>query len=519
MTKITEADKAQLAAKGISEDTLKAQLEQFRTGFPYLRIDSPSNVGSGITPLDDAMRATCVERWNKFVAEGGDVVKFVPASGAASRMFKKLFEFVNSELSQPEEGSDVAKLLADLPKAAFYNDLNSALERLHGADAKTLMEAGRHKDVVAAIINPEGLNYGNLPKALLKFHRYGSDDSRTALEEQLTEAAEMAKGTPGAVRVHFTVSAAHEALFRARLDEVVPRLEKELNVKFDVSLSQQKPSTDTVAATVDNEPFRNERGEIVFRPGGHGALIENLNDIDSTVVFIKNIDNIAKASQRAESVPYKHILGGLLLIVRDRIAQLTQMLADALERNDSRAMQLACDDAAAFVDGILCTRSLDVEDAADNRDRAHALLRILDRPVRVCGMVRNEGEPGGGPYNTYSSDGRSVAPQILESSQIDTSKPENVQMMAKASHFNPVDLACCIKRPDGTPFNLREYVDPATGFISSKSLNGHELRALELPGLWNGAMSKWNTVFVEVPALTFTPAKTVNDLLRDAHQA
>ncbi len=518
MTKISEADKALLAAKGISEEKLNGQLERFRTGFPYLKIDSAAQLGAGITAMDDELRLACTTRWDKFLADGGDVVKFVPASGAASRMFKQLFEFVNSEDALPQPDSDVDRLLRSIDRAAFAADLDKALLKLHGADAKALLAAGRHKDVVAAIVNPEGLNYGNLPKALLKFHRYGDLPARTALEEQLTEAAEMARGN-GPVKVHFTVSAAHETLFQDKLAEVLPDLEKRLGVKFEVSMSQQKPSTDTVAATAANEPFRNEKGELVFRPGGHGALIENLNDIDATVVFVKNIDNIAKESQRAESVPYKHILGGMLLLVRDNAVKLSEALTAALAKGDREDLAKACKNAADFVAHILTTRSADVDEAADDTARAHALLALLDRPTRVCGMVRNEGEPGGGPYNAYSSDGRTVAPQILESSQIDLTKEENKQMMAQAGYFNPVDLACCIKRPDGTAYHLPDYVDPETGFISSKSLNGRELRALELPGLWNGAMSNWNTVFVEVPALTFTPAKTVNDLLRDAHQA
>lgn len=520
MTKISEADKAQLKAKGISEETLLAQLERFRTGFPYLKIDSPATMGAGITAMDDELRQACVDRWNRFLADGGDVVKFVPASGAASRMFKKLFEFVNSADAVPETGSDVDRLLASIDRAAFAADLDAALMRLHGADAKALIAQGRQKDVVAAIINPEGLNYGNLPKALLKFHRYGELPARTALEEQLSEAAEMAEGTKGAVRVHFTVSANHENLFQDKLAEVLPDMEQRLGVKFDVTMSQQKPSTDTLAATADNEPFRNDDGSLVFRPGGHGALIENLNDIDSTVVFVKNIDNIAKESQRADSVPFKHILGGMLLLVRDNATKLAEALSTALAKGDREDIKKAADNAADFVAHILTTRSLDLEDAGDDHSaRARILLALLDRPFRVCGMVRNEGEPGGGPYNAFSSNGRVVAPQILESSQIDLSNDANKQMMANAAYFNPVDLACCIKRNDGSRYNLPDYVDHNTGFISSKSLNGRELRALELPGLWNGAMSDWNTVFIEVPALTFTPAKTVNDLLRPAHQA
>ena len=511
MTQFTTADLEQLKQKGISEASVEKQLESFRVGFPYLKIDSPSGVGQGITPVDEELQAFACNRWDGFLSEGGEVVKFVPASGAASRMFKALFAFVNSGEDKAEEGSPVAELIANIEKFAFYSDLNATTLKLYGLGIEELKAAGRQSDIVKALILPEGLNYGGLPKALLKFHRYNGE-SVTALEEQLAEGAEMAANRDGIVNVHFTVSSNHRKLFEEKLAETIPAMESKLGVHYQVSMSEQKPSTDTIAVTPDNELFRDENGKLVFRPGGHGALIENLNDIDSAVVFIKNIDNIAHKGVRKESVPYKKVLGGMLLLVHDRIEALTAKLKGNYTHED-------IEEATAFVGGILCTKSLALDNATDDAAAAAEILNILDRPLRVCGMVRNEGEPGGGPYNAWASDGQSIAPQILESSQIDLSKDENKELMAKASHFNPVDLACYIKRTDGSRYNLQDYVDHATGFISSKSLGGRELRALELPGLWNGAMSKWNTVFIEVPAYTFTPAKTVNDLLRSAHQA
>lgn len=511
MTKFTDADLRQLQQKGISVDTVEKQLESFRKGFPYLKIESAAGIGTGITPVDDDLMKIAEERWNGFLADGGRVVKFVPASGAASRMFKALFAFVNSEESIPAEGSPVAELVANIEKFAFFADLENTVGRLYGKTIAELVAEGRAKDLVKALILPEGLNYGALPKALLKFHRYG-DESVTALEEQLAEGAEMAASKDGAVNVHFTVSADHHKLFDAKLEQAIPEIEKKKGVKFHVSLSEQKPSTDTIAVTPDNELFRDDSGRLVFRPGGHGALIENLNDIDSTVVFIKNIDNIAQKGLRDKSVQYKKVLGGMLMLVHDRMTA----LAARLRSNPDEA---TVEEARKFVNGILCTTTVDLENAACAKCAAEEILRIFDRPLRVCGMVRNEGEPGGGPYNAWSSDGKTLAPQILESSQIDLSKDENKELMAKATHFNPVDLACYLKREDGSAYDLPRYVDHATGFISSKSLGGRELRALELPGLWNGAMSDWNTVFIEVPAFTFTPAKTVNDLLRAPHQA
>ena len=498
-----------LKQKGIAPATVEAQLARFTTGFPYLRLKASAKVGEGIMQLSGSQQDLAVDRWNRFLADGGSVCKFVPASGAASRMFKALFAFVNGEDSIPAEGSDVANLIALIDKTPFYDELNRVVVDLHGKNIHTLLEEKRYKDIIAAIILPEGLNYGALPKALLKFHCYPAGDA-TAMEEQLREAAEMAMNANGVVNVHFTVSANHRQLFNEKLGQAIPQIEKETGANFVVGLSEQKPSTDTIAVTPGNDLFRDSEGRLVFRPGGHGALIENLNDIDSAVVFIKNIDNIANSALREKSVEYKKILGGCLIVVHDTILR----HINALSNNpDSEAIA----NATAMVNTMVSDCKA-LQQAQTPQEKTKVLLEILDRPLRVCGMVRNEGEPGGGPYLAADSGNTVVSCQILESSQIDLSKPENAEMMKQSTHFNPVDLACYIKRPDGSRYNLPDYVDHATGFISSKSLEGRELRALELPGLWNGAMSKWNTVFIEVPAFTFTPAKTVNDLLRPAHQ-
>ncbi len=512
MEKFTAADLEQLKEKGITESAVEAQLERFRTGFPYLRIQSPSAPGEGILVPDADLKEVCRERWDDFLADGGDVLKFVPASGAASRMFKALFAFVNGTDEKPAEGSPVAQLIEKIADFAFYNELQASVARLYGegSTVESLIDAGRYKELVAAIIQPDGLNYGQLPKALLTFHRY-ADSVRTALEEQLAEGAQTAASKGGKVRLHFTVSANHRKLFEAKLAEAIPAMQKKFGVEYEVSLSEQKPSTDTIAVTPENGLFRDDAGKLVFRPGGHGALIENLNDIDSTVVFVKNIDNVVPDAHRASTVEYKKLLGGMLLLVHD-------MAADFIARLSVKPDAETVEEATDFVEGTLCYISKDLDEALSLATRAENLIKVLDRPFRVCGMVRNEGEPGGGPYNAFASDGRSVAPQILESTQIDLSKPENVEMMKNARYFNPVDLVCYLKRADGSRYDLREYVDPATGFISEKSAGGRDLRALELPGLWNGAMSDWNTVFVEVPASTFNPVKTVNDLLRPAHQ-
>ncbi len=498
-----------LKQKGIAPATVEAQLARFATGFPYLRLKASAKVGEGIMQLSGSQQDLAVDRWNRFLADGGSVCKFVPASGAASRMFKALFAFVNGEDSIPAEGSDVANLIASIDKTPFYDELNRVVVDLHGKNIHTLLEEKRYKDIIAAIILPEGLNYGNLPKAVLSFHRYPDGTVRTPLEEQLMEGAQTA-AVDGKVNLHFTVSAAHQGLFADKLAVAVPKFENATGLKYNVSTSEQKPSTDTIAAALDNSPFRDDNGNLVFRPGGHGALIENLNDIDATVVFIKNIDNVVPDSQRAATVHSKKVLAGTLILAHDKVEEYLRAL-----REGSRDEQLL----SAVVEFLKSTFSIssDKFDTLKGDALAEMLIGLLNRPLRVCGMVRNEGEPGGGPFIAYNPDG-TASPQILESTQIDTSVDEYKNIMSQATHFNPVDLVCYIRNIDGDKFNLPEYVDPETGFISSKSLGGRELRALELPGLWNGAMSNWLTIFVEVPGASFNPVKTVNDLLRPAHQ-
>lgn len=506
---LTKSDIKQLEEKGISPETVKAQLERFETGFPFLKLQGAATPGNGVLVLDEEYVEQSVERWDKYIADGGEAIKMVPASGAASRMFKALFAFVDSDQDVPGEGSDVAEVIANIDKFAFIDDLNNALVKLHGLTAQELIAQNRYKEVIAGIINPEGLNYGALPKALLKFHSYDAG-SRTPLEEQLMEAAQTVKTSDGDVKIHFTVSPEHREKFLAKLDKVLPKMEKKLGVKYDISLSEQKSSTDTIAANPDNTPFR-ENGKLVFRPGGHGALIENLNELKSPIVFIKNIDNVVPDSQRDDTIRYKKVLGGLLLMVRDKI----NGYLEKLETGKYTIENLR--DIIIFMHDTLNIRHPQMK-LMDDSELALYIKKKLHRPIRVCGVVRNTGEPGGGPYITYDADG-STSPQILESNQIDKNNAEYMEMMNHATHFNPVDLVCSLYDAEGRKFDLPKHVDPNTGFISSKSLHGHSLKALELPGLWNGAMSDWNTIFVEVPATTFNPVKTVNDLLRPVHQA
>jgi len=503
-------DLEQLSAHGISKETAEAQMTRFASGFPYLKLAGSATVGHGIEKLDKDQEAVAVTRWKKYLADGGEVAKFVPASGAASRMFKALFSFVNGDEDKAPEGSPVDKLLANIAKLPFINELNDTTVRLYGMPTDALLAAGRQKDVISAIIGKEGMNYGALPKAMLTFHRYADGQTRTPLEEHLAEGAQTA-ATNGNVNLHFTVSADHRKLFEEKIAKVQKAMEDRFGVKYNISLSEQKPSTDTLAATLDNKPFRNDEGKLVFRPGGHGALIANLGDMNSAVVFIKNIDNVVPDALRESTVRYKQILAGTLILAHDNIESYLGKLRQGSYNTDDLK------DMVNFMRTTLCTES-PLFNSLSESELARYLEKKFNRPLRVCGMVRNDGEPGGGPFIATNADG-SVSPQILESTQINPDSAEYMAMMKSATHFNPVDLVCYIKDVNGSRFDLTDYVDHNTGFISSKSLGGKDLRALELPGLWNGAMSDWNTIFVEVPSSTFNPVKTVNDLLRPAHQA
>ena len=475
----TEQDLKQIAAHGLTVEAVERQIENFRRGFPSLQVVSAASPADGIVVLTAEQAAAYAAKY-----EGRDasvtVAKFVPASGAATRMFKELFEFVNED----KRGKGIDTLLQNIEKFAFYPELKEAVA-----------DFSDEKAVVSAIIK-QGLGYGSLPKGLVTFHAY-ENGARKAVEEHLVEGA-LYGAADGVVRLHFTVSPEHEAAFRALLDAKTAKYEALFGVKYVISFSQQKSSTDTIAVNPDNTPFRTDSGELLFRPAGHGALLENLNDIDASIIFVKNIDNVTTDALRADTVLYKKALAGLLLELQsETFAQLAALKAGSAD--------LAA--VAEFIQSKLCVK------LPENYDVA-LLEKLLSRPIRVCGMVRNEGEPGGGPFWVANADGTQTL-QIAESSQI---AAEDMHLMKDATHFNPVDLVCGVYAADGKKYNLLDYTDPATGFISSKSSGGRDLRAQELPGLWNGAMADWNTIFVDVPISTFSPVKVVQDLLRPQHQ-
>ena len=464
---------------GLTPAALETQLKNFREGFPFLPVTRAASCGDGIRVLDAAGIEQAAARYDR-AKESLRVVKFVPASGAATRMSKDLFEFVR----EGRRTAVVGELLANRRRFAFWPELRTII----GDDADELRTV---ENIVA-----EGLRYGETPKGLVSFHRYG-DEVRKAVEEHLVEGAQYA-AAGGEVKIHFTVSPEHLTRFEALLAEKIPGYESRFGVKYRISFSVQDPSTDTLAVNPDCTPFRRADGRLLFRPAGHGALIGNLGKIDADIVFVKNIDNVTTDARRSDTVLYKKALAGVLLALQERIFEYLM----ALEVPGAELEPIA-----AFIENELCVKL--------PKDYGTALLRqVLDRPIRVCGMVRNEGEPGGGPFWVAGADGLETL-QIAESNQI---APEKRELMRSATHFNPVDLVCSFRTSKGGRFDLREFVDPATGFISRKSDGGRELLAQELPGLWNGAMARWNTVFVEVPITTFSPVKVVTDLLRPEHQ-
>lgn len=502
---LTPQDKEQLSKKGISEAQINEQLKCFETGFPYLKLEAAASIGQGIIAPNEA---EYLAAWEEYRKGESTIVKFVPASGAASRMFKNLFEFLGGENNLPT--SDFEKKFFDnITKFAFYEDLDNACQKNTGKGIEALVANGEYKAVVAALLESAGLNYGQLPKGLLKFHNY-EDGPRTPLEEHLVEGALYASGKIGVVNVHFTVSPEHRALFEALVAEKAEKYAAKYGISYNISFSEQKPSTDTVAADMENKPFRDSDGSLLFRPGGHGALIENLNDLDADIVFIKNIDNVVPDRLKDETVTYKNLLAGVLVTLQKQAFEYLALLDSGKYTHEQ------VEEIIRFVQQSLCCRKADIKDLED-ADLVLYLKNKLNRPMRVCGMVKNVGEPGGGPFLAYNQDG-TVSLQILESSQIDMNDSEKKAMFEQGTHFNPVDLVCAVKNYKGEKFDLTKYVDKATGFISYKSKSGRELKALELPGLWNGAMSDWSTIFVQVSLGTFNPVKTVNDLLREQHQ-
>ncbi len=506
----TAADLEQLAAAGISPDEARRQIALLRNPPPHTHVVRPCRPGDGIHVVAEADQPRLLA-----VAAGataaGRASKFVPASGAASRMFKVLLEDLEQPAATPS--ADVVAFFAGLPRIAFRDELAAALAA-DGHDLAALLAAGDRATILAYLLTPRGLDYGERPKGLIPFHRY-ADGRRTAFEEHLVEAAETIADDAGRCRLHVTVAPRFEADFSALLAGARDRLEPRFGVRFAVDFSSQRPSTDTLATDANGRPFRREDGALLRRPGGHGALIENLMEMAAAggdIVLVKNIDNVVADAGKPLVNLWRRLLLGYLVELEARIAGL---LAELEDRADDRG-ELA---AAGELFGAALGRTLPAAfHAAPPPVRREALIERLSRPLRVCGVVRNTGEPGGGPF-WVQGDGGEISVQIVETSQIDPASPEQQAKLRAATHFNPVDIVCALRDRRGVPFDLPRYIDHSTVFLAEKSHSGRRLRALERPGLWNGAMAGWNTVFVEVPNATFAPVKTVLDLLRPEHQA
>ncbi|MDX1388391.1 MAG: DUF4301 family protein [Acidobacteriota bacterium] len=510
---LADADLEQLRARGISPAEAERQMRRIAAPPGYTTLDRPCTRGDGIDTID----AGDVERLGELsdeTARDGRLLKFVPASGAASRMFKSLAAFhERGDLLEPADverevvsgnpdAAALAEFIRGIPRFAFRDELARVVAG-QGGDLDALAAGGPYGPVLDGLLARDGMDYARLPKGLILFHGY-SDAPRTAFEEHLVEAAALVRGRDSRTPVHFTVSPAHLDAFRELFERVRTRYESELGVTYDLQFSFQKPATDTLALGTDDQPFRLNDGSLLFRPAGHGALIENLGDLDADVLLIKNIDNVAPDARKGPGTMWSKALTGRLVEIRDAVFDLLGRIEH--DRDDTTAIE----EATAFARDTL---HHDVVDGA-SRD---AIVKTLDRPIRVCGMVPNTGEPGGGPFWARSSDGN-VGLQIVEMAQIDPGDPDQRAIVARATHFNPVFMVCGLRNHRGEAFDLHRFIDPETEIVSRKSYEGRDLKALERPGLWNGAMGYWNTVFVEVPVEVFNPVKTINDLLRPSHQ-
>ena len=514
-----EEDIKQIKDRGMTPEKVLSQIEKFKKGFPYSKLQRPCTVGDGITVLHQNDLEKLGEIYSQS-AESGRAMKFVPASGAASRMFKLLLSFrsrydridekhitAGAEDNDPDSKSFL-QFIRGIKKFAFYGDLKSAMSR-DGLDTEAFISKGQYKNILEYILTSKGLNFADLPKGLIKFHLY-PDYARTPFEEHLLEAAVYVQGKKVNIRIHFPVSPEHETTIKDYIKGILYRYEK-AQIKYELIFSTQKRSTDTIAVGMDNKPFRDRDGRLLFRPGGHGALIENLGDLKGDMVFIKNIDNVVTDRLKRETYTYKKALGGYLVELQNKSFRYLQRLSS--KDLDGQLLKQIFE-FARYQLSIIPPEGLE---RRSKDEKINFLIYKLNRPLRVCGIVKNEGEPGGGPFWVEHAD-KGVSLQIVESSQVDLKSAEQRDIWESSTHFNPVDLVCGVRDYSGRHFYLINFIDPDTGFISIKSKEGRELKALELPGLWNGAMANWNTVFVEVPIITFNPVKTVLDLLRREHQ-
>jgi hypothetical protein len=501
----------QITSYGLTKEKVLEQIKLFKKGIPFTNLYKTCEPEKEIKILKEEEFSELLNLFEKEVLKSR-IMKFVPASGAASRMFKSLQCINNedksitidllSELSKTnKDAKEVLTFVQGINKFAFLQDLSQSMKN-SGLDLESDLDKGEFKNIIDFVISDKGLNYANLPKGIIKFHSYNSN-YRTAFEEHLVEGLNYAKDKENRVKLHFTISPEHLENVKDLISNLVEKYKTEQKVNFNISYSIQKPSTDTIAVDLDNNPFT-DKDKLLFRPAGHGALLENLNDTNGDIIFIKNIDNVVPDSLKEETYKYKKLLAGYLIKTQNTIF-------DYLNKLEQFENDELIDNAIDFVKSELY---IDIPQNIENKK--DWIIKILNRPIRVCGMVKNQGEPGGGPFVVDNNGFKSL--QIVETSQIDINNPEQKDILSKSSHFNPVDLVCGIRDYKNEVFDLNKFVDYNTCFISLKSKSGRDLKAMELPGLWNGSMAYWNTIFIEVPLITFNPVKTINDLLKHEHQ-
>jgi len=512
MIEFTDKDQKQLMKKGISKETMLSQVNTFKEGIPFVTLENAAVIGNGILKFSDSEENKLIELYDSKL-QGLDILKFVPASGAASRMFKALFSFLGSynpaeetldAYLQRTNDKDIKKFSEGLERFPFYQKVIDRIGTSFNSQGEKVYS------FISELLGETALNFGFYPKGLLPFHKYGSS-AATPFEEHLKEGALYA-GSNGKAKLHFTISEQHEKMFEAEFKESGPKVSTDTGITYDVDYSFQKSSTDTLAVDMDNKPFRNEDGSVLFRPGGHGALIQNLNEQDADVIFIKNIDNVAVMKDAKAVADSKKVLAGVLLKEQEQAFEYAALL-DKGEVGDTTIEEIK-----NFLSTNLNVRFSDKFDSKSNLHKQDILIDKINRPIRICGMVKNEGEPGGGPFWVINSRCE-VSLQIIETAQININNKRQVDILKNSTHFNPVDLVCAVRNYKGEKYDLLKFVDEKQGFITGKTKDGKELKALELPGLWNGAMAYWNTIFVEVPLVTFNPVKSVIDLLKESHQA
>ncbi len=502
MNRLSKDEIKEIEEHGLSVEDIENQLENFKKGFPYVEISSSAGIGNGILAVDNQM----IDKYEKIyhnLSKKKTITKFVPASGAATRMFKEIFSFLDQE--NDDINPYIKESIDGLRRFAFYSQLGSTLKK-HNYNIEELIEKQDFKTIFRFLIHRDGLNYGDLPKALLSFHRYGSE-IRTALEEHFVEGINYGRQDDETINLHFTISPEHREGFEAEIDRLIKKYKKEYGVEFRVGLSEQKPKTDTIAIYKDGSIAKNQDGSLTFRPAGHGALLENLNEIESDIIFIKNIDNISVDRIKSNTYSYKKLIAGLLLDIQEKIFSIIRSIKDDEINSDLEAR----------IRKIKDIIHIDIDfNKLDKQEYREEIIGLLDRPIRVCAMVKNEGEPGGGPF-WVKKDGKTRL-AIVEGAEIDLNSESQKKIFDSSTHFNPVDLVCAVRNHRGERFNLIDFRDENQGLITNKSLAGREIIAQELPGLWNGSMADWISVFVEIPIDCFSPVKGINDLLREEHQ-